>query len=115
MSSIIHEVENFAEFKKHMPPLLLSGREYNVGVDYDTKSNTFKVTSWEEKFDWGWYVDNYTGLYPNYLHCRILDGCQAVAKILEQREVDNEEALGIDDFIHEHGNAMRKPSRYDRD
>jgi hypothetical protein len=34
--------------------------------------------------------------------------------MLEQREVDNEEALGIDDFIHEHGNAMRKPSRYDR-
>lgn len=114
MVDLIEGVEGYAEFMKHMPPLLKSGRPYEISVNYNAASNTFKVISWFEKFDWGWFQDD-SGLYPNYLHCRILNGCQAVHAMQESRRIENEQALDIDDFIHEHGNAMRKPSRYDRD
>ena len=105
-SELILSIQDHAEFRKHMPPLLNNGREYEVNVDYDPKSNTFKVTCWEEKFDWGWYVDETSGIYPNYLHCRILDGCQAVhamqeAKALEQERA-NEECQSADDYILDH-------------
>lgn len=115
MSTIIEEVNSFAEFKKHMPQLLLNGREYNVGVDYDTKSNTFKVRCWEEKFEWGWYIDE-SGLYPNYLHCRILDGCQAVHQMLEARRLEQEEAneYSKDDYILDHdGDCDYKGDKYE--
>ncbi len=89
-SDLILSVQDHAEFRKHMPPLLNNGREYEVNVNYDPKSNTFKVTCWEEKFDWGWYVDETSGIYPNYLHCRILDGCQAVHNMRENERLDQE-------------------------
>lgn len=114
MSDLILECNEYAEFMKHMPEVLNNGHAYLIGVDYNPRSNTFVVNSFEEEFDHGW-IQTVDGKYPEYLHCRILDGCQALHQMLEQREVDNEEALSIDDFIHEHGNAMYKPSRYDRD
>ena len=89
MVDLIEGVEGYAEFMKHMPPLLLNGREYEISVNYDAASNVFKVISWFEKFPWGWYQDD-SGLYPNYLYCRILDGCQAVHKMREEQRLDQE-------------------------
>ena len=89
MVDLIEGVEGYAEFMKHMPPLPLSGREYEISVNYDAASNVFKVISLFEKFPWGWNQDD-SGNYPTYLHCRILDGCQAVHNMRENERLDQE-------------------------
>lgn len=114
MSEIIKECHDYASFWEKMPQILNNGHEFSLDVDFNPKSNTFKVNSFEEKFDHGWILDN-SGQYPVELHCRILDGCQNVHEMLEARALEQQEALELDDFIHEHGNAMYKPTRYDRD
>lgn len=117
MAELIQSVQDNAEFMKHMPALLQNGRQYEVCVDYNPSANTFKVNSWFEKFDWGWFQDD-SGLYPNYLHCRILDGCQAVhamqeAKRIEQEEANREEYTQEDYILDRWGDCDYKGDKYE--
>jgi hypothetical protein len=113
MSDLILECNEYAEFMKHMPEVLNNGHAYLIGVDYNPRSNTFVVTSFEEEFDHGW-IQTVDGKYPEYLHCRILDGCQALHQALEQRELENEEVQSRDDYILDHdGDCDYKGDKYE--
>lgn len=89
MSDLILECNEYAEFLKHMPEVLNNGHAYLIGVDYNPKSNTFVVNSFEEEFDHGW-IQTVDGKYPEYLHRRILDGCQALHHMFEEQRLDQE-------------------------
>lgn len=113
-SEILRECDEYSAFWEKMPSHLKNGNEYIIKVHYDPRSNTFEIEWFQEKLsDGSWTVLEKD--CPLELRCRILDACQNVHEMLEARALEQQEALELDDFIHEHGNAMYKPTRYDRD
>jgi hypothetical protein len=96
MSELILECHEYVSFWEKMPQVLNNGHQFSINVDFDPKSNTFKVNSFEECFEHGWILDQ-SGRYPNELHCRILDGCQNVHEYLEAKALDQEQANAFED------------------
>lgn len=117
MSEIIRECDEYAAFWEKMPSHLKNGREYVLKVDFDPKSNVFKVEYFQEKFDHGWSLDE-SGGYPTELHARILDGCQNVHEYLEAKAIEqgecNDMCESADDYILDRwGDCDYKGDSYD--